>query len=86
MNGISGFDLPPISWTADQAAWCSACSGVLYREGGMKPLTIVVSFDVGEQVVPSSIQSGVARLMHELGFHATEAAFHWCLRAPPEIG
>ena len=23
-------DLPPISWTPDQAAWRSACSGVIY--------------------------------------------------------
>ena len=24
------FDLPPILWTPDQAAWRSACSGVIY--------------------------------------------------------
>jgi hypothetical protein len=42
----------------------------------MKPLTIVVSFDVGEQVVPGGIPGWVASLVHEFGFDRTEAAFH----------
>jgi hypothetical protein len=29
-KNFSVFDLPPISWTPDRAAWRSACSGVIY--------------------------------------------------------
>ena len=43
----------------------------------MEPLTIVISFDVGEQVVPGSIPGWVASLVHEFGFDRTKAAFHW---------
>ena len=43
----------------------------------MKPLTIVVYFDIGEQVVPGSIPAWVASLVHKFGFDRTEAAFHW---------
>jgi hypothetical protein len=42
----------------------------------MKPLTIVVSFDVGEQVVPGNIPGWVASLVHEFSFQSAEAAFH----------
>jgi hypothetical protein len=42
----------------------------------MKPLTIVVYFDIGEQVVPGSIPGWVASLVHEFGFDRAEAAFH----------
>ena len=34
----------------------------------MEPLTIVVSFDVGEQVEPGGIPGWVASLVHEFGF------------------
>jgi hypothetical protein len=34
----------------------------------MEPLTIVVSFDVGEQVVPGGIPVWVASLVHEFSF------------------
>jgi hypothetical protein len=40
-------------------------------ERGVKALTIVVSFDVGEQVVPSSISGRVAHLMHKFGFQGS---------------
>jgi hypothetical protein len=43
----------------------------------MKPLTIVVSFDVGEQVVPGGIPGFVASLVNEFGFDRAKAAFHW---------
>ena len=33
-------------------------------ESGMEPLTIVVSFDVSEQIVPGSLPGRVASLMH----------------------
>jgi hypothetical protein len=39
-------DLPPILWTPDQVAWCSSRT---------KPLAIVISFDVSEQIVPGSV-------------------------------
>ena len=42
----------------------------------MKPLTIVISFDVGEQVVPGGIPGWVASLVHEFGFDSAEATFH----------
>jgi hypothetical protein len=29
-DDVAGVDLPPIFWTPDQAAWRSACSGVIY--------------------------------------------------------
>jgi hypothetical protein len=45
-------------------------------KGGMKPLTIVISFDVSEQIVPGSLLVRVASLMHEFGFDRAKAAFH----------
>ena len=45
----------------------------------MKPLAIVVSFDVGEQVVPGGIPGWVASLVHEFGFQSAEATFHRCI-------
>ena len=45
-------------------------------EGGMDPLTIVVSFDVGEQVMPGSIPGWITSLVHEFGFDRAKAAFH----------
>jgi hypothetical protein len=42
----------------------------------MKPQTIVISFDVGEQVVPGGIPGSVASLVHEFSFQSAEAAFH----------
>jgi hypothetical protein len=41
-------------------------------EGGMKPLTIVVSFDVGEQVVPGDIAGWIASLVHEFTFQSAK--------------
>jgi hypothetical protein len=63
---------PAIWGTPDQAAWRSAW-------GGMKPPTIVISFDGGEQVAPGSILSFVASLVHESGFQSAEAGFHRCI-------
>src|SRR6202035_1982297 len=48
-------------------------------EGRMEPLTIVVSFDVGEQVVPGGIAGFVASLGHEFSFPSAEATFHRCI-------
>jgi hypothetical protein len=45
----------------------------------MEPLTIVVSFDVGEQVVPGGIAGFVASLVHEFSFPSAEATFHRCI-------
>ena len=45
-------------------------------EGRMKPLAIVISFDVSEQIVPGSIPGWVASLVHEFGFDRAKAAFH----------
>jgi hypothetical protein len=42
----------------------------------MEPLTIVVAFDVGEQVTPGSIPGFVASLVHEVGFDRAKAALH----------
>jgi hypothetical protein len=42
----------------------------------MQPLTIVVSFDGGEQVVPGGMAGFVASLVHEFGFQSAEATFH----------
>jgi hypothetical protein len=42
----------------------------------MKPLIIVISIDVSEQIVPGSIPGWVASLVHEFGFDRANAAFH----------
>ena len=42
----------------------------------MKPLTIVISFDVSEQIVPGNLPDRVASLMHEFGFDRAKTAFH----------
>ena len=48
-------------------------------DGGRKALTIIVSFDVGEQVVPGGIPGWVASLVHEFDFQSAEATFHRCI-------
>ena len=45
-------------------------------EGGMEPLTIIISFDVDEQFVAGGIPRWVACLVHEFGFDRAKAAFH----------
>ena len=45
----------------------------------MEPLMIEVSFDDGEQVVPSGIPGWVASLLHEFGFQSAEATFRRCV-------
>ncbi len=45
-------------------------------DGGMKTLTIIVSFDVGEQVVPGGIPGWLASQVHEFGFQSAEATFN----------
>jgi hypothetical protein len=42
----------------------------------MQPLTIVVSFDVGEQVVPGGIPGWITSLVHEFSFDRAKAAFY----------
>jgi hypothetical protein len=45
-------------------------------DGGMEPLTIVVSFDVGEQVALGSIACWIADLVNKFGFHGSKVALH----------
>jgi len=42
----------------------------------MKPLAIVIAFDVGKLLVSASIPGRIISLVHELGFDRAEAAFH----------
>jgi transposase InsO family protein len=42
----------------------------------MKPLAIIISFDVGKQVMPGSNPGWIASFVHELGFDRAQAAFH----------
>ena len=48
-------------------------------EGGIEPLTIVVSFDIGEQLSFRYFPRGKTGLVHEFGFQSAEAAFHRCV-------
>jgi hypothetical protein len=55
----------------------------------MEPLTIVVSFDIGEQVVPDGIPGWIATLVDEFSFQSAEVAFDRCIvgtRIPPACG
>jgi hypothetical protein len=45
-------------------------------KGGMEPLTIVISFDAGEQVMPGSRPGWIISLLHEFGFDRAKATFH----------
>ncbi len=42
----------------------------------MQPLTIVISLDVYEQVMPGCIPGWITNLVHEFGFDRAKAAFH----------
>jgi hypothetical protein len=68
-------DLPAIWWTPLSGLALCLFGGDI-QEGGMKPLTIVVSFDGGEQVVPGDIPGWVESLVHAFRFQSAEAAFH----------
>jgi hypothetical protein len=48
----------------------------------MKPLSIVISFDVSEQVMPGGNPGWITTLVYEFGFERTKAAFH---RSVPAI-
>src|ERR1019366_5005802 len=72
----AGFDLPPIWWNTGLSGLALCLFGGDIPEGGVEPLTIVVSFDVGEQVVPGGIPGWVASLVHEFGFDRLEHRFH----------
>jgi len=45
------------------------------QKGRMKPLTIVISFDAGELVVPGDIPGFGASPVRAFGFHSAEADF-----------
>jgi hypothetical protein len=45
-------------------------------EGGVKPLTIIVSFDIGKQVSFRCFARGIRGLVDEFGFQRSKAAFH----------
>jgi hypothetical protein len=45
----------------------------------MEPLTIVVSFDVGEQVALGSIACWISDLVNKFGFHGSKVALHGAL-------
>ena len=51
----------------------------------MDPQTVVASFDVGEQVVPVSIPSWAANLVHEFGFDRAEAALVFARLQPQSM-
>jgi len=48
-------------------------------DGGMDPLTIVVAFDIGEQVASRGIPIGIFALVDEFGFQRAEETLHWCV-------
>jgi hypothetical protein len=55
-------------------------------DGGVDPLTIVITFDIGEQVAPGGIPIEIFALVDELGFQRAEEALHgrvdWFLASP----
>ena len=51
----------------------------------MEPVTIVICFDVGKQVMPGSISAWVASLVHEFGFDRAKAAFRRGIDAPISV-
>jgi hypothetical protein len=74
-------DLSPIWWTPlSGSALCLFWGDV--PEGGVEPLTIVVSFDVGEQVMPRGLPGFVASMVHEFDFQSAEAALRRGIDAP----
>ena len=48
-------------------------------EGGVEPLAIIISFDVGEQVPLGGFTGRVGSVMDELGLQGMEPAFHGCV-------
>src|SRR5579885_1923542 len=65
-----GIPLPSSDFVDTGSSGLAFCmSGGDIAEGGMKPLTIVISFDAGEQVTPGSLPSWIATLMHGFGFY-----------------
>lgn len=48
-------------------------------DSGVDPLTVVVAFDIGEQVTPRGIPIGVFVLVNEFGFEGAEKALHRCI-------
>ena len=67
--------LPPEQWTPGYADFRSACSGDI-ADSGVDPPTIVIAFDISEQVAPCGITIGVVALVDELGFQCAEKALH----------
>jgi hypothetical protein len=48
-------------------------------DGGVDPLTIVVAFDIAEQVTPRGIPLGGLMLVDEFGFQRAEEALYGCI-------
>ncbi len=44
-------------------------------EGGVAPLTVIVSFDVREQIAPSGFPGDVVGMVNQLGLQGVEPAF-----------
>jgi len=45
-------------------------------EDGVQPLTVIISFDIGEQVASGGLAANVMRLVDEFGFQGMEPALH----------
>ena len=59
---------------------CSVCLCLLWGEVadcGVDPRTIVIAFDISEQVAPRAIAIWVFAVVDELGFEGAKEALHW---------
>ena len=79
-------DLPPFWWTRELGGqalcllWCSI------PESGVDAPSIVVAFDVGEQVAPGMVPRGPASLVDEFDFQRMEEALQVTSVNVVEIG
>src|SRR5262249_24008976 len=59
---------------------CGFCLCLLWgdvADGRVDPRTIVIAFDISEQVAPRAIAIGVLAVVDQLGFQCAEEALHW---------
>jgi hypothetical protein len=70
-------DLPPISRTRGLACVPFGLLGRDIAESRVDALSIIVAFDVGEQVASGFVLGGPSSLVNEFHLEGVEEAFHW---------
>src|SRR3954451_8266068 len=75
-SAVMAADLPPEQWTPGLCGFPVCLLRGDIAESGVDPPTIVIAFDISEQVAPRGMPIGIVALMGQFGFQGAQEALH----------